>query len=99
MFHEFSGYKLLKKSAEKILLARYNEEFGFLNNALSTNGWLSGQKLCDFEAGLESMSWKENEEVIVSLAEGILTKLQKLEEKYRGRELDLYVLEEGLHEF
>jgi hypothetical protein len=99
MFREFSSYKPLKKSAEKILLSRFNEEMGFLNDTLVNNGWLSGEKLREFESGLESLSWKENEEDLLSFAEGLLTELQKLEEKYRGGELDLYVLEEGLHEF
>lgn len=99
MFREFSAYKPFRKSAEKILQARLHEESGFLSDTLSNNGWLDGSKMKGFEKGLDAVDWKENEEDLNSYAEGILEELQKLEEKYRGGVIDLYSLEEGLHEF
>lgn len=99
MYKEFAAYKPLRKSADRIVLARVQEEVGFLNDILTNNGWTNGSKLKEFEEGLASLSWKENDDDCHDFAEGILQELQKLEEKYRGGEIDLYDLEGGLHEF
>ncbi len=99
MLNEFVTYKPLKKSAEKILGAQLASETGFLNDVLHSSGWLNGEKMKTFTDALNEHGWSSDAEDSFDYAEGILNELQKLEEKYRSGEIDLTLLEEGLHEF
>lgn len=99
MLTEFSGYKQLKKSSQQLLGKCFEEEAGFLNDVLKNNGWSSGEALAEFVAGLGDIEWKAAEEDSIVYAGGIRKELKKLDKKYRSGEIDLKLLEEGLHEF
>jgi hypothetical protein len=99
MQKEFSTYKPLKTSANKILGAQLINETGFLEDVLKGNDWLSGEKMKAFTDALNEYEWKSDEEDTFDVAEGMALELQKLEEKYRTGEIDLSLLEDGLHEY
>ncbi len=99
MLKEFGQYKPLKQAADKVLKAQLDNEAGFLDDVLRNNDWLSGEKMKAFTDAMNEHNWKDDEEDTFDYAEGMLNELQKLEEKYRSGEIDLSLLEEGVHEF
>ncbi len=99
MQKEFSSYKPLKSSATKIMGAQLINETGFLEDVLKGNDWLNGEKMKAFTDALNEYEWKDDVEDTFDFAEGMVQELQKLEEKYRTGEIDLSLLEEGLHEY
>jgi len=99
MHVEFSAYKPLKKSSDQVLYKCLEEETGFLNDVLKTNGWLNGEALGAFLIGLKKANWLDAEEDSIAYTTGVHKELKKLDKKYRSGDIDLDLLEEGLHEF
>lgn len=99
MHREFNSYKTISKASDQILKKCFEEECGFLNDVLKNNGWLNGVALGEFIAGLADIDWLDAEEDSIAYANGVRKELKKLDKKYRSGEIDLNLLEEGLHEF
>ncbi|MFN0033209.1 MAG: CHAD domain-containing protein [Flavobacteriales bacterium] len=99
MLTEFCAYKPLKRHAEKMLGAQLEDEVAFLEAVLRDGDWLGGHKLAAFEHDLQQADWNEAQLDSKDFSQGMLYELEKLEEKYCSGEIDLSLLEAGVHEF
>ncbi|MBL7944298.1 MAG: hypothetical protein JNM00_16150 [Flavobacteriales bacterium] len=98
MHNEFSSIREWKASANSIFGARYNEELKTLESKLNDEGWLSGEKMKTFSAGLDEQEWSDEMDDREDYALHIIEELEKLGEKYDEGELDPFDLEHGIHE-
>jgi len=99
MHQEFSKYKELQKHSAKVFLSRFEEEANFLTETIQSGGWQNGSPLAEFNDGLQKVQWKTDEEDRAAFGLVMCQELDKLVSKYREGELDMFRLEEGIHEF
>jgi hypothetical protein len=97
--NEFSTYKELKKTSEKIYLEKFEEEAQYLSEILKEEGWQDGRLLGEFSSFLAAAEWKSEEEDAAAFGLVMSNEIDKVVSKYREGELNPYKLEEGVHEF
>ena len=99
MNNEFSGYKELKKSAEKKFGVGFQEASLAVSIMLKEEGWISGERTDEFVSGLNEVHFKDGDVDRVAFANVVTDEMDKLVMKYGNGEIDPYDLEGGLHEF
>jgi len=99
MASEFGAMPLLanqvRSGIEKDLVLRTTE----LSRILVDDGWMSGEKLDKFTAGLKKQDEVDPKKFRMRVAEFLLDTMAAIEEDYDDGKIDLTHLEAGLHEF
>jgi hypothetical protein len=99
MHQLFGQNKKLRSKCDKLFGAKQQELLKTLQQKISNDGWLTGEKIQNIRVGLQQASWLDMHEDRSAYGREMIRELEKLEEKYRNGELNPFQTEEGLHEF